>query len=167
MEALLVVVALALALGLGLAPIVRRRRHAVSPERPGPGVRTDDSHTEAIDSQQAEIEEIFARVDAEESSGLESMLRVRANDLIARRVPVRRIREAPAPRVARIAFSNGVIVLVATSAPGDLVRMARAMTVTSVVLERMTSTPQGPVLRFVWRGDQRLEVYAVGLDQAD
>jgi len=149
-EVLLVVAALVLVLGLGLAPILRRRPHAVSPE----------VHT-------TEIDEIFARVDAEESVTLEAMLRVRTKDLIARRVPVRQIREAPAPHVARLAFSNGVIVLVTTKIPGDLARMARAMEVTSVVLEQMKATPEGPVLQFVWKQAHRLEVYAVGLDQAD
>lgn len=144
------VVAVALVLGLGLAPILRRREHAVSPE----------IHT-------AEIDEIFARVDAEDAARLEKLLRVRTKDLIARRVPVRRIRQAPTPRVARIAFSNGVIVLVTTKTPGDLVRMARAMQGTSVVLDQMRLTSQGPVLRFVWHEADRLEVYAVGLDQAD
>lgn len=144
------VVALVLVLGLGLAPILRRRSRAVSPETP-----------------HSEIDEIFARVDAEDSAGLERMLRVRTKDLIARRVPVRRILAAPAPHVARIAFSNGVIVLATSRTPGDLVRLAQAMEVTSVVLERMDSTEEGPVLRFAWKGGHGLEVDAVGLDQAD
>jgi hypothetical protein len=154
-EVLLVIVALVLVLGLGFAPILRRRARPVAP------------HREASALEASEINEAFARVQAEGSPHLERLLRLRTKDLIARRVPVRQIRTAPAPEVARIAFGNGVVVLATTKTPGDLARMARAMTVTSVVLEQMRVTEQGPVLRFTWRYRHHLEVYAVGLDQAD
>ncbi|MGB3594179.1 MAG: hypothetical protein WA994_08420, partial [Ornithinimicrobium sp.] len=88
-------------------------------------------------------------------------------DLIGRRVPVRDIRAAPAPRVARIAFSSGDVVLITTKNAGDLIGMAKAMQVTSVTLGALSLTEEGPILQFTWNYGHSLEVYAVGLDQAD
>lgn len=144
-------IALALVLGLGLTPALR-----TSPADPEPSAAQD-----------REIEELFATVDAETSADLVRLLHVRTHDLIGRQVPVRDIRAAPAPRVARIAFSSGDVVLVTTKNPGDLIAMAKAMQVTSVTLGALSLTEEGPVLQFLWNYGHSLEVYAVGLDQAD
>ena len=114
-----------------------------------------------------DLERIFAEVDREEAAHLMRLLELRMGDVIRRQVPVRAIRQAPARTVARICFSNGVIVLATTMKAGDLVHMASAMLTTSVTLDELSHTPEGPVLRFVWRGGGRIEVLAVGLDQAD
>ncbi len=148
MEWALAVIALALLLGLGVLPVLRR---------PGPELSADER----------ELHEVFASVEAEVSSDLVTMLRLRVLDLIDRQVPVRDIRAAPTRRVARIAFSNGVVVLARTRTPGDLVPLARAMMVTSVTLASIAVTDNGPVLRFKWNYGHSLEMRAVGLDQAD
>lgn len=114
-----------------------------------------------------EIDDLFAAVDIEASADFIHLLRLHTHELIARQVPVRDIRAAPTPRVARIAFSNGVIVLTRTKAPGDLVMIAKAMSVTSVTLSGLSQTTEGPMLRFVWTDGHSLDVFAVGLDQAD
>lgn len=114
-----------------------------------------------------ELDEIFAAVDSEASADFLHMLHLRTYELIGRQVPVRDIRAAPTQRVARIAFSNGDVVLATTQTPGDLVKMAKAMLQTSVTLAALSQTPDGPMLRFVWNYGHALEVFAVGLDQAD
>ncbi|MGB3828293.1 MAG: hypothetical protein WA962_05900 [Ornithinimicrobium sp.] len=151
MEWVLAAIALALAVGLGLAP----------------GFRTPANPSEPSTAQEQEIDAMFAAVHAESSPDLLRLLHVRTHELIGRHVPVRDIRAAPAPRVARISFSSGDVVLVTTKTPGDLITMAKAMQVTSVTLQALSLTQEGPVLRFVWNYGHRLEVYAVGLDQAD
>ncbi len=151
MEWLLAAIALGLVVGLGIAPALRRR-----PAEPGPSAEQD-----------RELQELFATVDAETSADLVRLLHARTRDLIGRRVPVRDIRAAPAPRVARIAFSSGDVVLITTKNAGDLIGMAKAMQVTSVTLGALSLTEQGPILQFTWNYGHSLEVYAVGLDQAD
>lgn len=141
-------VACALLVGKGLMPLRRR-------EEP-------PAH-----AYEAELDQIFAEVDQQSASDLVRLLRIRTQDLIGRQVPVRDIRAAPAHRVARIAFSNGDIVLASSQTPGDLVSMAKAMVVTSVTLTAMSVTDEGPVLHFAWNYGHTLKVYAVGLDQAD
>ncbi len=116
---------------------------------------------------EAELDEIFAAVDAQSSSDLVRLLRIRTQELIGRHVPVRDIRSAPAPRVARIVFSNGDVVLVTAQQPGDLIGMAKAMIVTSVTLTHLSVTDDGPMLHFAWNYGHTLVVHAIGLDQAD
>ncbi|MGC1208667.1 MAG: hypothetical protein WA880_11990 [Ornithinimicrobium sp.] len=151
MEWVLAAFALVLLVGIGLTPALR-----AAPAEPEPS--TD---------QEREIQELFATVDAETSADLIRLLHVRTRDLIGRQVPVREIRAAPAPRVARIAFSSGDVVLVTSKTPGDLISMAKAMQVTSVTLGALSVSEQGPILQFTWNYGHSLEVYAVGLDQAD
>jgi len=147
-ELILVAVAVALMVAVSLAPRYRREK-AEAP------------------THEQELDEIFAAVDSESSADFVHMLHLRTHELIGRQVPVRDIRAAPAKRVARIAFSNGDIVLATTKTPGDLVVMAKAMLVTSVTLSGLLQTPEGPMLRFVWNYGHALDVFAVGLDQAD
>lgn len=145
-----VLVAIALALLLGKAVLPARERE--------PETLPDEDH---------ELAQIFAAVDAQSAGDLERLLRIRTQELIGRQVPVRDIRAAPAHRVARIAFSNGDIVLASSQQPGDLVLMAKAMLVTSVTLRGMSVTDDGPMLHFAWNYGHSLAVHAVGLDQAD
>ncbi len=147
-ELILLAVAVALVLAVSLGP--RRRQKAVE-----------------TSTHEQELDEIFAAVDSEASAAFVHMLHLRTHELIGRQVPVRDIRAAPTQRVARIAFSNGDVVLATTKTPGDLVIMARAMLVTSVTLSGLSETADGPMLRFVWNYGHALEVFAVGLDQAD
>ncbi len=151
MEWVLAAIAVALVVGLGIIPALRKKPAPPTPD----------------DTQDREINELFATVDAEASADLVRLLHVRTRELIGRRVPVREIRAAPAPRVARIAFSSGDVVLVTTKAPGDLIAMAKAMQVTSVTLSELSMLQERPVLQFVWNYGHSLQVYAVGLDQAD
>ncbi|MGB3186079.1 MAG: hypothetical protein WBG36_03150 [Ornithinimicrobium sp.] len=148
MEWVVAALALALLVGKGLMPLWRR----------------DDT---SAPHYEAELDEIFAAVDAQSSTDLVRLLRIRTQELIGRQVPVRDIRAAPAPRVARIAFSNGDIVLATAQRPGDLIGMAKAMIVTSVTLTKLSVTDDGPMLHFGWNYGHSLVVHAVGLDQAD
>ncbi len=147
-EWILMAVAVALVVAVSLAP--RRRK--------------DDTAAPTPDQ---ELNDIFAAVDSESSAAFIHMLHVRTHELIGRKVPVRDIRAAPTQKVARIAFSNGDIVLATSQTPGDLGLMAKAMLVTSVTLSGLTETEHGPMLRFVWNYGHVLDVFAVGLDQAD
>lgn len=168
MEWALLLVALALVIGLGAQHGAARegaRPHRSRPATPSPGteelsagVPPDDAH---------DVEQMFAVVDREAAEHLVRLLEVRMRDVIHRQVPVRGIRQSPAPHVARICFSNGVVVLAASRRPGDLMHLAAAMLRTSVTLDRFEVTPDGPALRFGWRHGGVLEVVAVGLDQAD
>lgn len=146
-EWILTAVAVALVVAISLAP--KRKDKAAAP--------TPDD----------ELNDIFAAVDSEASVDFIRMLHLRTHELIGRQVPVRDIRAAPTRKVARIAFSNGDVVLATSQNPGDLVLMAKAMLVTSVTLKGLTETEQGPMLRFVWNYGHSLDVFAVGLDQAD
>ncbi|MGB5951845.1 MAG: hypothetical protein WBG57_04925 [Ornithinimicrobium sp.] len=148
MEWVLAVIVLALLIGKAVLPKWERQE--------------SDAPAEAD-----ELEEIFAAVDAQTSGDLVRLLRLRTQELIGRQVPVRDIRAAPAHRVARIAFSNGDIVLASSQHPGDLMTMAKAMLVTSVTLSSMSVTDDGPMLHFRWNYGHSLVVHAVGLDQAD
>ncbi len=116
---------------------------------------------------EADLEAMFAAVDDEVLEDLLGLLEVRMRGVMLRRVPVRVIRSSPAPRVARICFSDGTIVLATTRRPGEMVPMAFAMLKTSVTLEAFERTQDGPSLRFGWRSGGTVEVLAVGLDQAD
>jgi hypothetical protein len=168
MEWALAVVALVLAAGLGWQRAARR-----APEVPRltPDRRTDRGPAPGdpplSDDDAQDLERMFAAVDREEAGQLVRLLQLRMRDVIHRQVPVRAIRQAPARSVARICFSNGVVVLATSRRPGDLVHMATAMLTTSVTLHGLRHTPEGPVLHFSWRGSEGLEVLAVGLDQAD
>ncbi len=167
MEWVLLLVALALVIGLGGQRAAPRHDARTDPRRGDirggtdeilGGIPPDDAH---------DMEQMFAVVDQEAAEHLVRLLEVRMRDVIHRQVPVRGIRQAPAPHVARICFSNGVVVLATSRRPGDLVRLAGAMLRTSVTLHRFEVTPDGPALRFGWRHGGELEVVAVGLDQAD
>lgn len=150
-EWVLVVIALALIVGRTLTPVLRKPAAQATP----------------VAAQAQEMAEMFAAVDAETSQDLLRLLHVRTHELIGRHVPVREIRSAPTRGVARIAFSNGDVVLASTKVPGDLIGMAKAMQVTSVTLQALSMTDEGPVLRFGWNYGHTLQVYAVGWDQAD
>lgn len=114
-----------------------------------------------------DLERMFAEVDAESAEVLLALLRTRMQDVLHRQVPVRAIRASPTRHVARICFSNGVVVLATTQRPGDLVPMAAAMLTTSVTLRTLELTPDGPLLGFGWHPQGRVQLVAVGLDQAD
>ncbi len=169
MEWALAVVALALAAGLGWQRAARRTPDVprLTPRTRAAQGRPDPADPPVSPDDEMDLERIFAEVDREEAAHLMRLLELRMGDVIRRQVPVRAIRQAPARTVARICFSNGVIVLATTMKAGDLVHMASAMLTTSVTLDELSHTPEGPVLRFVWRGGGRIEVLAVGLDQAD
>lgn len=142
-------------------------KQAVKPAvKPTPAPEPDPS---LAATDQTEIDLLFAAVDAEIADKLIELLEVRLRDVIRREVPVRAIRSSPAPSVARICFSNGVIVLAKTHAPGGLIPMAKAMMTSSVTLKRYDRSDEDrpPALHFVWRHGGHVEVTAVGLDQAD
>ncbi|MBW8172642.1 hypothetical protein K0651_06205 [Ornithinimicrobium sp. Arc0846-15] len=171
---LLGVVALAV-IALGVSRSGRDNADQPAPEstqsgkpaaKPSPTAKPDPS---LAATDQAEIDHLFAAVDAEIADKLIELLEVRLRDVIRRQVPVRSIRSSPAPSVARICFSNGVIVLAKTRASGGLIPMAKAMLSTSVTLERYDRSDEEkpPALHFVWRNGGHVEVTAVGLDQAD
>jgi hypothetical protein len=169
MEWALAVVALVLAAGLGWQRAARRTPDVprLTHETRAPRGRPDPDDPPLSRDDEQDLERMFAEVDREEAAHLMRLLELRMGDVIHRQVPVRAIRQAPARTVARICFSNGVIVLATTRKPGDLVHMATAMLTTSVTLDELSHTADGPVLRFAWRGGGGLEVLAVGLDQAD
>lgn len=174
MEWALLLVALALVVGLGVqraAPRSGPTSPAVAPA-PGHPARPRDTPGRCgppilPPEDEQDIEQLFAVVDREATHHLLALLEIRLHDVIHRQVPVRGIRASPAPHVARICFSNGVVVLATTRRPGDLVAMAAAMLRTSVTLRAYEVTPEGPALHFGWRCGAGLEVVAVGLDQAD
>lgn len=132
------------------------------------GIRREQPESGTILAEdERELEEMFAAVDQEVLEHLLALLEVRMGEVMHRQVPVRGIKQSPTKSVARICFSNGVIVLATTKRPGELVHMAAAMLTTSVTLEGFEITQAGPSLRFGWRHGGELELIAVGLDQAD
>lgn len=168
MEWALLVVVLALVVGLG-----RKRAAAQVQPLARPIPRSGPRPTSAAEppllgaDDERELERLFAAAEREGSDHLVRVLEMRMHEVIHRQVPVRAIKASPARRVARICFSNGVVVLATTRHTGDLVDMAAAMLRTSVTLRRFEITPDGPGLHFGWRHGGRLDVVAVGLDQAD
>lgn len=163
------------ALGVLALSLLRSCQGSTDHAKPHPERKTPES--EAFPAQdpllrgedQSELDHLFAAVDAEVADRLIELLELRLHDVIRRQVPVRVIRASPAPRVARICFSNGIIVLVKPHSSGGLVPMAKAMLRTSVTLDHYERPHEDrpPILRFVWRQGGQVEVIAVGLDQAD
>jgi hypothetical protein len=119
-------------------------------------------------AQAAEIEAIFAAVDAD-GPALDLRLSRRLGPLVQRGVPPRVIEAAPVPRAARLRFADGTTVVVKGTSPGDLAVLAMAMQQGSVRPAACRTDPQGRTqLLFSGRDGQcRLSLRVVGFDQPD
>lgn len=114
-----------------------------------------------------EVADRLARIVADAGSTQRRLLSGRLTSLRSHRVPLRAIRRSPVPKVARLLFADGTVILARSLVQGEVTRLGLMREAGSVVIADFGRHPDGieVALRGV-RGDA-CRVLAVGLDQSD
>ena len=117
-------------------------------------------------SEERELDEIFARVSAEESPRMRVGLARVLDRLVARQVPLRYVRASGHTGVARLGFADGTVVVGRAARPTGLAQLVRACDEGHVHPEGLRVHDEHVELELVWeRG--RTRVLVLGRDQAD
>ncbi|MEO7061884.1 MAG: hypothetical protein ABI083_19385 [Lapillicoccus sp.] len=114
-----------------------------------------------------DLDAAFDRVLAAHSHELGILLGSRLQRLVDRRVPVRSISEAPGTMAVRVGFADGTVVLAKGVVPGDFVRIAWGIHISSVRLHAFNRIDTTTHLDLRWQPNGAVGIVALGLDQPD
>jgi hypothetical protein len=114
----------------------------------------------------AELDDLFAAVEAEQSGARDARVALQLSTLVDRGVPVRAVEVAPGLQAIRLRFADGTVVLVRGWVPGDAGLLARWVRACSVVPVACSVGARGTQLEFSVEGQpNRLALRVTGLDQ--
>lgn len=131
----------------------------------GAGGLADAPGPESADTD--DLDAAFDRVLAAHSHELGILLGSRLQRLVDRRVPVRSISEAPGTMAVRVGFADGTVVLAKGVVPGDFVRIAWGIHISSVRLHAFNRIDTTTHLDLRWQPNGAVGIVALGLDQPD
>lgn len=154
---------LATMLGLAVAVLVRGRS-GTSPRRAVTTVLDEELFGEDA----AELEALFATVAAEAVQGSRRLLLQRLEHLRGRGVPLRTVRAAPGPEVARLGFADGTVLLGRSVSAGDLAVALRLHHRGGLVVADYEDHAEGVLVRLMAPpGRRACRLIVLGVDQAD
>ena len=159
---LAVIVVLVLLLGAGVV-VARSRAHAGRPAR-----RSDDLEGLLLDEEERrQLDAALAEVEREHAGPVRRLLASRIFVLGTRRVPLRAIRPAGEPPLARLCFANGTVLRARPVKPGDWAPLVIEVVGRggSVVIESYSLGDGDVTIVLAGSGGMRQRATVVGLDQ--